>query len=198
MMDGIPPGTAGLARTASAAAVAAHGLDAVGEALARSAAGLSDALVRWWIAPWARVPDTASTRRCSSPSAAAARCSAYAAWAHGAHRASAGRCAGCSWPGGGLRHDGRLVAACASHAAVGPAVSVAGALLVLKASLLLVRERQAQRERGGDFGAPTGAPPRRPAPAPAARRNAGGTRRVVRRARTPPGEPRSRPEMPQA
>lgn len=128
---------------------AAHTLAALGDLLARATAGLPDALVRWWLGPWALVPATRDEALQLAAAGGGALLVAYAAWAHGAHRASAAQVRGLAMAGTGLLMTAGSSAALRAHAAVGPAVSVAGALLLLKASLLLVRERQAQRERGG-------------------------------------------------
>jgi hypothetical protein len=144
MMLGAPAGPAG---PAAAASLAARGLAAAGDALVR--AGLPDALVRWWVAPWVRVPATRDEALQLAAGGGGALLVAYAAWAHGAHRASAPQVRGLLMAGVGLLMTAGSSAALRAHGPVGPAVSVAGALLLLKASLLLARERQAQRERGG-------------------------------------------------
>jgi hypothetical protein len=122
---------------------------AAGETLAHWAAALPDALVRWWLGPWALVPTTRDEALHLAAAAGGTVLVAYAAWAHGAQRASAAQVRGLLMAGVGLLMTAGSSAALRAHGAVGPAVSVAGALLLLKASLLLVRERQAQRGRDG-------------------------------------------------
>ncbi len=148
MMLGVPAGPAGDALPGAAAALAPRGHGALGDALARVGVGLPDALVRWWIGPWGRVPATRDEALQLAVGGAGALLMAYAAWAGGAHRASAGQVRGMLMAGVGLLMTAGSSAALRAHGPVGPAVSLAGALLILKASLLLVRERQAQRERG--------------------------------------------------
>jgi hypothetical protein len=119
-----------------------------GDALARWAARLSDTLLRWWVGPWTAIPATRDEALQLAVGLGGAVLVAYAAWVHGAHRASSAQVRGLLMAGVGLLMTAGSSAALRAHGAVGPAVSVAGALLVLKASLLLVRERQAQRDRG--------------------------------------------------
>ena len=113
-------------------------------------AGLVDALVRWWLGPWALVPTTPDEALQLLVGTCGAVLVAYAAWAHTAHRASAPQVRGLLMAGVGLLMTAGASAALREHGRVGPAVSVAGALLLLKASLLLVRERQTPRRREGD------------------------------------------------
>ena len=122
---------------------------AAADTLARIVAGAADTLVRWWLGPWALVPATRDEALQLAVGLCGAVLVAYAGWAHGAHRASAPQVRGLLMAGVGLLMTAGASAALREHGPVGPAVSVAGALLVLKASLLLVRERQAERERGG-------------------------------------------------
>jgi hypothetical protein len=122
-------------------------LPAAGDAFARLARGVPDTLVRWWLGPWPRLPATRDEALQAAAAAGGAALMAYAAWAHTAHRANAAQVRGLCMAGVGLLMTAGSSAALRAHGAVGPAVSVAGALLLLKASLLLVRERQAERER---------------------------------------------------
>ncbi len=123
---------------------------AAADVVANWAATLPDAIVRWWLGPWTLVPTTRDEALQLAVGGGGALLVVYAAWAHGAHRASAAQVRGLLMAGAGLLMTAGSSAALRAHGAVGPAVSVAGALLLLKASLLLVRERQAQRGRGGD------------------------------------------------
>ena len=143
-----PAHLAGLTLPA-AAALAGRARAAAADAFVHWAAGLPDALVRWWLGPWALLPATRDEALQLAAGACGAVLLAYAAWAHGAHRASAAQVRGLAMAGAGLLMTAGSSAALRAHGAVGPAVSLAGALLLLKASLLLVRERQAQRGRGG-------------------------------------------------
>jgi hypothetical protein len=120
-----------------------------GGAIGRWIADVPEALVRWWLGPWAVVPATRDEALQLVVGAGGILLVAYAAWAGGAHRASAAQLRGLRMAGVGLLMTAGASAALRPHGAIGPAVSVAGALLVLKASQLLVRERQAQRERDG-------------------------------------------------
>jgi len=119
-------------------------------ALTHWAATLPDALVRWWLGPWAFVPTTRDEALQLAVGGGGAVLVAYAAWAHGAHRASAAQVRGLFMAGAGLLLTAGSSAALRAHETAGPAVSLAGALLLLKASLLLVRERQAERERDAE------------------------------------------------
>lgn len=139
--------TAGISALAGAAA---PGVAAAGDVLARWAVHLPDALLRWWLGPWAAVPASRDEALQLGVGGGGALLVAYAAWVHGAHRGSAVQVRGLAMAGAGLLMTAGSSAALRTHGAVGPVVSVAGALLLLKASVLLVRERQAQRERGGD------------------------------------------------
>ncbi len=140
--------SAAMSAPAAAASLALADRTPAADALARWAAGLPDALVRWWLGPWALLPATRDEALQLAAGACGAVLVAYAAWAHGAHRASAAQVRGLAMAGAGLLMTAGSSAALRAHGAVGPAVSVGGALLLFKASLLLVRERQAGRERG--------------------------------------------------
>jgi hypothetical protein len=106
---------------------------------------LPGAVARWWLAPWPALPTTRDEALQAGVGRVRGPAHLYAGWAHAAHRATPGAGAldsptaglGFLLTGGGL---GRAPA----PPALGPAVSLAGALLVLRAEPALVRERQAR------------------------------------------------------
>lgn len=114
--------------------------------LARLAAELPGAAARWWLAPWPALPATRDETLQAGVAACGALLVAYAAWAHSAHRATPGQVRALLVAGVGFLLTAGASAALRAHEALGPAVSVTGAVMVLRASLALVRERQAARE----------------------------------------------------
>lgn len=124
---------------------------ALADAPLRALLGLPGALVRWWLGPWTLAPVTRDDALQLAVGVGGALLLAYAAWAHGgrpgAPRASAAQVRGLAMAGAGFLTSAGASAALRAHGPLGGAVSLAGALLVLKASLLLVRERQATRDR---------------------------------------------------
>lgn len=127
---------------------------ALADALQRALLDLPGALVRWWLGPWALAPVTRDEALQLLVGAGGMLLLAYAAWAHGgppdAPRASAAQVRGLAMAGAGFLMTAGASAALRAHEALGPAVSLAGALLVLRASHLLVRERQAARHAARD------------------------------------------------
>jgi hypothetical protein len=121
--------------------------DGAAQVLAQVVADLPAALVRWRVGPWAAPPLTRDQALERAVGLCGAALLAYAAWAHGAHRATAAQVRGLAMAGAGFLLTAGASAGLRGYDAVGPAVSLAGAALVLRASLLLVRERQAQRAR---------------------------------------------------
>ena len=107
---------------------------------------LPGAAARWWLAPWPPLPATRDEALQAGVAACGALLVLYAGWAHTAHRATPGQVRGLATAGFGFLMTAGASAALREHAALGPAVSLAGALLVLRASLALVRERQAARD----------------------------------------------------
>ncbi len=140
---------AALAASASAERSARPTLAVVAERLGAWAEWLPPTLVRWWLGPWTLMPSTRDEALQLVAATGGAGLLAYAAWAHGAHRATAAQVRGLAMAGAGLLMTAGSSAALRTHGTAGPAVSLAGALLLLRASQLLVRERAAQRERGG-------------------------------------------------
>jgi hypothetical protein len=124
-------------------------LAAVGERLGAWAEWAPPTLVRWWLGPWTLVPATRDEALQLVAAGGGTLLLAYAGWAHGAHRATSAQVRGLVMAGAGLLLTAGSSAGLREHAAAGPAVSLAGALLLLRASQVLVRERAAQRERGG-------------------------------------------------
>lgn len=113
--------------------------------LARLLVDLPGAAARWWVAPWPALPATRDQALQTGVAACGAVLLAYAAWAHSAHRATAAQVRALATAGLGFLMTAGASAELRAHDALGPAVSLAGALLVLRSSLALVRERQAAR-----------------------------------------------------
>lgn len=121
----------------------------MGRALAHAAdfgLHLPAAVLRWWIAPWPVLPTTRDEALQTVISVGGALLLAYAAWAHVAHRATATQVRGVAAAGVGFLLTAYASASLRVHPVLGPAVSMVGVALVLRASLALVRERQDARE----------------------------------------------------
>ena len=121
---------------------------------------LPAAVLRWWVAPWPAIPATRDEALQTVVSIGGALLVAYAAWAHAAHRASATQVRGVGSAGVGFLLSAYASASLRGHPVLGPAVSLVGVALVLRASVGLVRERQDARTRAAhDRTARGGRPP---------------------------------------
>ena len=107
---------------------------------------LPGAVARWWLAPWPALPATRDEALQAGVAACGALLVLYAGWAHAAHRATPAQVRGLVTAGCGFLVTAAASAALRAHPALGPAASLTGAMLVLRGSRFLVRERQAARE----------------------------------------------------
>lgn len=120
-------------------------------------AHLPAAALRWWVTPWPAVPTTRDEALQTAVGVGGALLIAYAAWAHAAHRATGTQVRGVGASGVGFLLSAYSSAALRGHPVLGPAVSMVGVALVLRASVALVRERQdarAHAERNARGGGP--------------------------------------------
>lgn len=121
---------------------------------------LPAAALRWWVAPWPAFPTTRDEALQTAVSVGGALLVAYAAWAHAAHRATATQVRGAGAAGVGFLLSAYASASLRGHPVLGPAVSLVGVALVLRASVALVRERQDARARDAHERNARGGPPR--------------------------------------
>jgi len=121
---------------------------------------LPAAVLRWWVAPWPAMPTTRDAALQTAVSVGGALLIAYAAWAHAAHRATATQVRGVGSAGVGFLLSAYASSSLRGHPVLGPAVSLVGVALVLRASVALVRERQDARAHDArDRNARGGGPP---------------------------------------
>ena len=134
-----------------------------GSALAHAAEfgiHLPGAVLRWWVAPWPTMPTTRDEALQTAVGVGGALLVLYAAWAHTAHRATVTQVRGVAGAGVGFLLSAYASASLRGHPVLGPAVSMVGVALVLRASITLVRERQdarAHAERNARGGGPPAA-----------------------------------------
>ena len=115
-------------------------------------------VLRLWVAPWPAMPTTRDEALQTAVGVGGALLVAYAGWAHVAHRATITQVRGVGTSGVGFLLSAYASAALRGHPVLGPAVSMVGVVLVLRASLALVRERQDAREHA-ERDARRGGPP---------------------------------------
>ena len=121
---------------------------------------LPGAVLRWWVAPWPAMPTTRDEALQTAVGVGGALLVLYAAWAHTAHRATVTQVRGVAGAGVGFLLSAYASASLRGHPVLGPAVSMVGVALVLRASITLVRERQdarAHAERNARGGGPPAA-----------------------------------------